>query len=638
MHRFFAFISLLLVFQGSLSSVHAIPPDQQTYLIQLQHHSRELKLAEKRYWHILLHYKSTLTGEWLSEADGPDFFFSPEGQTNPEAELEATLAFLFSDIARGRFKQPPICAFPARYQWLKEQLNINTEYLPHVECPDYEKFLKLVNPQAITLVFASAYINSPSSMFGHTFFRLDQKTEGPPTPLLDYVINYAANTSTDGGVMYVLNGLAGGFKGTFSIMPYYMKIQEYNEWESRDLWEYRLQLSPEQIQRILQHLWELSNTYFDYFFFKENCSYHLLSLLEVADPELDFQSRFHVWAAPVETLRMVARQPNLVRDIVFRPARSTHIRFKYQQLSEQEQQWFHQITQQIDNMRLPEFEQLDPARKAAILDTLSDYLRYQMAEDKDNRALYQEQQQTILSARSQLGIPSPPLEIPPVTRPPDESHETSRIMLGGGMNDGISFMELGLRASYHELMDNTSGYSPGAQIEFFNLRLRYIPENSQVQMPQFLLINVLSLFPMDSVFRQISWKASVELYQPTYELCEDCLLFRGTGGIGLASSREWDHRTFYYGLLEMMLDYGPALPETYRLGGGLRLGTMTDLTPRWKLHGFLYTHAFQKSSETVISEGVVQQRYTLDQNQMLLLEGKWQEKHQEWSLKFGLNF
>jgi hypothetical protein len=35
---------------------------------------------------------------------------------------------------------------------------------------------------------------------------------------------------------------------------------------------------------LLMHAWELGNASFDYFFFKENCSYHLLSLLEYADP------------------------------------------------------------------------------------------------------------------------------------------------------------------------------------------------------------------------------------------------------------------------------------------------------------------------------------------------------------------
>ena len=40
------------------------------------------------------------------------------------------------------------------------------------------------------------------------------------------------------------------------------------------------------------HAWELGNASFDYFFFKENCSYHLLALLDYADPTLHLTDEF----------------------------------------------------------------------------------------------------------------------------------------------------------------------------------------------------------------------------------------------------------------------------------------------------------------------------------------------------------
>jgi len=36
-------------------------------------------------------------------------------------------------------------------------------------------------------------------------------------------------------------------------MPYYLKVREYNDMENRDVWEYELNLSPEEIDRLLMH-------------------------------------------------------------------------------------------------------------------------------------------------------------------------------------------------------------------------------------------------------------------------------------------------------------------------------------------------------------------------------------------------
>jgi hypothetical protein len=55
----------------------------------------------------------------ISEADGTEFFNSPQGKTDSEAELAATLGSFFvplSEVAEG--KEHPQCNFPARFKWL----------------------------------------------------------------------------------------------------------------------------------------------------------------------------------------------------------------------------------------------------------------------------------------------------------------------------------------------------------------------------------------------------------------------------------------------------------------------------------------------------------------------------------------
>ncbi len=76
-----------------------------------------------------------------------------------------------------------------------------------------------MNPQGITLVFPSAFMNNPASMFGHTFLRVDQKGQTEQTRILAYTINYAADVPPDEGPAYPIKGIFGLYKGQFSTPP-----------------------------------------------------------------------------------------------------------------------------------------------------------------------------------------------------------------------------------------------------------------------------------------------------------------------------------------------------------------------------------------------------------------------------------
>src|ERR1051325_1313323 len=106
--------------------------------------------------------------------------------------------------------------------------------------------------------------------------------------------------------------------------------------ETRDLGEYELAFTPEELERVLEHAWELLSAYFQYFFFDENCSYHLLGLLQVARPDLELTAPFRWWALPSDTVRQVVRQPGLVVRTVYRPANSTVIEARLKRLTAQE--------------------------------------------------------------------------------------------------------------------------------------------------------------------------------------------------------------------------------------------------------------------------------------------------------------
>ncbi len=84
-----------------------------------------------------------------------------------------------------------------------------------------------------------------------------------------------------------MKGLLGLFRGDFRKVPFHFKVREYNDFESRDLWEYELAFSPAELELFAAHLWELGSTYFAYYYLSENCWYHVLASIEVVRPELD---------------------------------------------------------------------------------------------------------------------------------------------------------------------------------------------------------------------------------------------------------------------------------------------------------------------------------------------------------------
>jgi hypothetical protein len=281
-----ALIFVLITTVRTSSAADETPPGSEAYLQTLIRRSVEKGSSEKRLWHLLLHYRKGFWGGTVSDADGPEFFLSPDGKTNPQKEIEATLRKFLSDEPVGLSQLPAQCAFPARYRWLKDELGFDPALLPEQGCERFRTWIRGLDPQSVTLIFPSAFMNSPSSMFGHTLLRVDQGGQTEETRLLAYAINFAATTTTENTLVAAALGMTGGFKGYFSIHPYYVKVREYSDMENRDIWEYRLNLSPDQIEWMLMHTWELGNTYFDYYFLTENCSYHLLSLIEIADPDL----------------------------------------------------------------------------------------------------------------------------------------------------------------------------------------------------------------------------------------------------------------------------------------------------------------------------------------------------------------
>ena len=608
------------------------PPDN-AYLAELINKSLQTDLAREREWHLLLHYRENLLGGYTSEQDDPGFFMSPRGKTDPQAELDATLEQFFSDALVGRSKQSAQCAFVARYEWLRNRLHFDESRLPRQPCERFERWFADFDVESVSLIFASGFLNNPSSTFGHTFLRVDQKGQTDQTRILAYTINYAAELPENTGPEYAVKGIFGGYHGYFSTIPYYLKVQEYGDIEDRDIWEYKLNFTSEQLRRLLTHAWEMGNAYFDYFFFKENCSYHILSLVEFADPSLHLTDRFALYTMPTDTIRRLMEKPDAASTVVYRPSRGTLVRKKKALLPDTEYQWLRRMIVAPSSAKDPRFLGLPPQRQATVLDIASDYLLLKSSGEGLTNNPYQQMNRELLLERSMLKVRPESMAISPFTDRPDAGHGTSRASVGVGWRNKQLYEEYGIRAAYHDLLDPEKGYTPDAQIEALSLAVRrYSPtswqessfeknlSDTQLRIERFTLLNMVSLSPMDGLFHAPSWKFGLGMNTIRHNNCRLCSNGYFNGGIGSSVESHWLKRELFFAFAEVEANYSGAYEERHRIGGGGSVGMLADLTERWKLLASGTYLRYPLGDKSDDFRWTVGQRVTLLQNLTLRLD------------------
>jgi hypothetical protein len=548
--------------------------------------SRRQQLAGDRYWLLLLHERRTWWGACRSDIDDPDFFLSKKGGQDSAVELEATLAsFLAPDPANPQDEHPQ-CRYPARYAWLKERLPFSSQ-VPEKSCPRFEAWRSQMNPESVSMVFASYYMNNPASMYGHTFLKFNQARHAGDLKLLDYAVNYEAEVNGRNDLFYAVRGLAGGYRGRFSTMPYYMKVQQYNNMESRDLWEYTLRLSPAEVDRMVRHLWELGHTSMAYYFLNKNCSYQLLPVLEVADPSLHLSDRFRFKTVPVDTLRAVCDQPGLVAGIELRSSHVRRMLARRSLLSPREVQLAHDLA-------IPEsfgptgknLESLPPDRQALTLDSAYDDFRYRVGFYRDRPSQVFTHEQRLLLLRSQLRtvLPSDPPHENTVF--PHESHKTGRIGSGFGFSSRGAFEEFSIRPALHDLEADPSGYVPGSQLEMFNLRLRFDNDRQRVYPEELTLIDLKSLTGWDRWIHSPSWelRTGLSVARDLDRDPENSLYYSLHLGPGLGFESHLWRREMVYGLADMDTGVGGIFDHGYRWGGGGTSGILFEAASFWRIH------------------------------------------------------
>jgi hypothetical protein len=607
----------------------AVTPEQELRRLSLRQASAEA--WKDPYWLKLLYYEKSLTGGYHSPSVNPNFFLAKWGRISPRLELEAAVDGLFfegKDANAG-----PECRFPERYRWLRGKLGLTPAEFPPPACADFEDWKAGLDAESVSLLFAAGYLNNPSTLYGHTFLRL-HKRGAAGADLLDYTINYAATADAESGIFFALKGLVGAYPGQFSTIPYYLKIQEYHNIENRDLWEFPLNLKPEEIDRLLRHGWELGKASFPYLFFTRNCSWQLLPLLDIVKPGLYLSRRFHIWVIPSDTAKaVIAASPPATPG--WRPSLWKNVDWKRSQLSEGEKASVLKLARGDQGAELKRLQAANPVSQAAVLETAVDYLSWRFYARRIGKTELDNRTDPLLAARAPLGRQLTFTGGPARPESVTAGHESLR--LGAGLvslRHGPAY-ELQGRFALQDLLDDPAGYLPDAALEMGGLRLRYDKSYNRLYFKEGRLARVISLNPWDGWVRRPSWEinAGFEQADETGRQSGRAAVWAMNAGSGLALEFKGPVRQLWYLLAEADSAFGPALDANWRAGAGLKAGLLAERGAFRLLAEARYI-SYALGDSRPLWAGSAAASFRLQRNTSARLEYSWRGKVKEAGLYF----
>ncbi|MDR9469132.1 DUF4105 domain-containing protein [Marinospirillum sp.] len=600
-------------------------------------------MSQSNIWLRLLHFHHKGLGYHYSQVDDPDFFLSDEGHRDPLKELQATWQQLQSNLEAQKLPDENAdlrCIFPARVDFLERHLGIE---VPERACPKLDDWQETITPESLTMIFPAAYMNDAASMFGHTLLRIDSKDKRRSSDLMAWAVNFAAEIEEgDGGMAYAIKGMLGLYTGYFSLMPYYEKVNEYNQMENRDMWEYPLNLSEEGLQRVIWHLWELDEVGFDYWFFDENCSYQLLALLSVAEDDLYLTQGFDIKALPVDTLRALDEAGLLDSQGHYRPSFATRLQVMSEQLTQEEVQLARTLV--FDQPHPNQLTFPKGVNAAAVYELAAEWLNFRFRHQDLEREQAAPQIHRLLVARSKVEEKAN-LQAPVAPEvAPHQGHDTARWGLGTGYHQDQNYLSLVAKPSYHSRFDDLDGYLPNAEINLFELEVRAYEEEETLEPWHLTILEVGNYLPSSPIFSLAAWRVQAEVERTDVKLAaKDSWRSRLGGSYG----RAWGNgrELMAYAFVNGELEAGPSAghlestdPKDWALGGGLNLGFVWSPTKplRMGLDGRWTEFLVGNEGQAAWLEGTLQWNFARQQS--LRLQGEWEDRGIDTDWQAGLQW
>ncbi|ERL56828.1 Lnb N-terminal periplasmic domain-containing protein [Psychrobacter aquaticus] len=529
-------------------------------------------LAQHTTWRRLLYFYEGQNSAFAKKKtqsliDDPSFFLSERGRQDSGAELDAMLVALAQELtlsstnnnqANTQANRSVLCRFPARVAWLKNVLTIDGTSLS-ADCPELDAWMQKLAPEQLSIMFAQEYLDNPTSAFAHTLLRIDSKASAadPNQVHHAYALNYTVGGNpADSFPVYAVKSMIGGYDSIIEIDPYPERFAKYIQDDERDAWTYQLNLTPSEVQQIIRHVWETKDLELPYYFATDNCASEILRLIDVVRPQQHLLSQLPHAVIPSDVVQLLKNE-NLLGSTNYTPADSTLRQAQLNEVKHQRDQLgYHNSAKQTVN-----------EIKSAQLNPVSSM--------SDNK-------QTLL-----------PRLIAVSDNNPIDRHPLQLGYMGFGQRGDNNYIDIGVRAGYHDTLDHPSGFPQFFDLEgaAATLRLYDQDDNSlsnrdsqskSVVLQNVTLIRGRSFNPINSAKKGKTWGATIEATRINDGSQED-----GTdhlvGSVGYETGWSWAFGTprantgemppqLCYTFLSGTAQGGRGLNKGFRVGTGINAG------------------------------------------------------------------
>ncbi|MGM8937895.1 Lnb N-terminal periplasmic domain-containing protein [Psychrobacter glaciei] len=617
---------------NNVSHIVATNTKAEQLLASWREQAKTENLAQHMTWRRLLYFfddQKNLIGKKknTSLVDDAGFFLSEKGAQDSGAELDALLVALAEEVAPthntvvkdNTANNSVLCRFPARVQWLTDTLNIDKTSW-QAECPELDEWMQKLAPEQLSIMFAEEYLDNPISAFAHTLLRIDSKASvADPSQIHHaYALNYTVDGDpNDSFPVYAIKSMTGLYDNAIEIDPYPEKLAKYLQDDERDAWTYQLNLTPSEVQQIMLHVWETKGLELPYYFTTDNCASEVLRLIDVVRPQQHLLSRLPYAVVPSDVIQLL-NQEDLLANPRYTPADNT--------------------------VRQAALNQAKAAAKLSYQPLTKEAAQEIKSAERNPASSMSADGQTILD-----------LPIVAANNNPIDRHPLQMAQIGVGQRGDNNYIDVGLRAGFHDTLDRAAGFSQFFNLEGLVATLRLYDKddnNSNHKQPDsvvlqnFTLLRGRSFNPVNSAQQGKTWGVSVEATRVNDGSQQDGMDHL-VGSVGYETGWSWAFGTpsagtgemppqLCYTLLSGTGQAGRGINKGFRVGAGVNAGCRYQINNQLRAQAELQLpYWYHGSSDESNAHGHYWQpvstlglQYDIDKKQALRINAsyEWQDR------------
>jgi hypothetical protein len=491
----------------------------------------EKKIYDSHVWHRLLH----LDVSEKPSINTPAFLISYSDFT-PKNELIKTIDSFFED-------NRSICKYPARFYWIKNELSLNDTDFPQPVCPDFDEYLEKTNPKNLKLVFVSEQVKSPSSMMGHTFFKLEGVDENGEQR--QNAVSFFTVIDTVNIPYLIMKSTLIGMKGFFILSPYETQKNRYLNEEDRNIWEYDLNLSAYEKRLIYYHFWELKDIDITYLFTGFNCATIVDDMLGIVDK--NYKDKTSLWITPKDVIKK-ANEHKLLNSSVLIPSNTWELSMLSESLPSERIAIIQDIVKnkkidELENFKYSD-EQKNRKLEEALIGSYTDYLHNSLKMLNDNESA--EIQKLISTQKDDYLIDLSKYKNPLKT------FDDSQLSLYYQRIDHEDGVKINFLPASNTLYDDNREYFSESSLSIGEVSV--LINNKNISIDTLNVFAMKSLIPWNSLTQNLSADFKLN-YEKHYTSHLDTFhAVNASGGIGISKKIHDD--VLLYGLMDLGIAYG----------------------------------------------------------------------------------